>query len=123
MRPPAAPKPGWPYCDPKWKRVRRQVLERDGNECQFRKRVKVDGQWVYGLCGEVATAVDHIVPWSKAPALAFDPANLQAACTICNTTKANQGRKDRRRGGTAAPARPARPSRAVADDAVTGMTW
>ncbi len=64
------------YNDPAWRRVRKLVLERDEHTCQLRGRG----------CTGVATTVDHIVPLAAGGAR-LDPANLQAACSWCNTSK------------------------------------
>lgn len=55
-----------------FKRVARQVLERDNYRCHY--------------CGRYARAVDHVVPVSKGGA-DLDPANLVAACKRCNSSK------------------------------------
>jgi hypothetical protein len=52
-----------------WRALREYVLDRDSGLCQY--------------CGQAATCVDHIVPWSKGgPDL---PSNLVGACTRCNS--------------------------------------
>ena len=56
-----------------WRRIRAQVLERDGGLCQIRGP----------RCTTVATAVDHIIPVASGGAW-FDPQNLRGACTTCN---------------------------------------
>jgi 5-methylcytosine-specific restriction endonuclease McrA len=59
----------------KWKRLRLQVLDRDG--------------WVCAICGGVANTADHIYPRVKGGDMwALD--NLQALCNKCNSSK--QGR-------------------------------
>jgi 5-methylcytosine-specific restriction endonuclease McrA len=59
----------------KWKKLRIQVLDRDG--------------WVCALCGKPAHTADHIWPRVKGGDMwALD--NLQALCTKCNSSK--QGR-------------------------------
>ena len=55
----------------KWKRLRLQVLDRDGRECP---------------CGKPADTVDHIIPRVKGGDMwAMD--NLQAMCKSCNSSK------------------------------------
>jgi hypothetical protein len=70
-----------PQYGSKWRRVRKQVLERDGYVCQVRLK----------RCTITATCVDHIVPVSAGGSW-LDKANLRAACEPCNL-----GRVDRRR--------------------------
>lgn len=71
----------WPYTGP-WRRIRQQVLERDGHLCQIRGP----------NCTRLADQVDHIVPWDKGGA-PYDPTNLRAACRRCNVGRANKGRE------------------------------
>lgn len=59
-----------------WRRVSRQVLNRDRHLCQIR----------YPGCRTYADTVDHIVGWDHGGSH-FDMANLQAACRICNSKK------------------------------------
>ncbi len=59
-----------PYWTPQWRRIRLYVLDRDGRRC-----------W---RCGRPANTVDHIVAAADGGAL-YDPANLRAACTTCNS--------------------------------------
>jgi len=56
-----------------WRKVRREVLARDGHMCQ------IGGS----KCSRVATEVDHIVPWRQGGAL-YEMGNLRAACKQCN---------------------------------------
>jgi 5-methylcytosine-specific restriction protein A len=74
------------YDRPEWRRLRKQVLLRDGYLCQIR----LSG------CRGTATAADHIVSPEDGGA-PFDPTNCQAACITCNSTKANEARARRRR--------------------------
>lgn len=69
---------GW-TASPQWRRVRLQVLDRDGRRCQIRGP----------RCRGAATEVDHIVPAADGGPL-FDPANLRAACDWCNTWRAQR---------------------------------
>lgn len=55
------------------------VLERDGYQCRIKGP----------KCRGAAAEVDHIVPWRDGGAW-FDPANLRAACSWCNTWRANR---------------------------------
>lgn len=64
---------------PQWRRVRIEVLERDNHTCRIRGP----------KCTGHATAVDHIIPAEDGGAL-FDLANLRAACTNCNTWRAQR---------------------------------
>jgi 5-methylcytosine-specific restriction enzyme A len=61
-----------------WQTVRRQVLARDGFECQIR----------LPKCRGQATAVDHIVELEDGGSR-YDLSNLQAACASCNASKRN----------------------------------
>src|SRR4051794_7744951 len=60
-----------------WKRLRREVLERDRYECQER---------LPGCTGH-ASQVDHIVNTAVGGA-PLDPDNCQAICTPCNARNA-----------------------------------
>lgn len=71
-----------------WRRVRLQVLERDGRVCRY--------------CGRAATTVDHVVPKIKGGS--DDLGNLVAACVRCNTSKGDRPAPGRRRSPAAAPA-------------------
>jgi 5-methylcytosine-specific restriction protein A len=62
-----------------WQQVRLTVLQRDHYQCQIRRQ---------GCIG-VATTVDHIQPLSRG-GKRLDPANLQAACLVCNSGKGNR---------------------------------
>jgi 5-methylcytosine-specific restriction endonuclease McrA len=61
-----------------WRKVRDQVMARDGGVCQVRSRV----------CRGRATVVDHIQDWKLGGAWR-DPSNLRAACRACNAWLAN----------------------------------
>lgn len=62
--------------DPRWKRLRRKVLKRDGGMCQIRGP----------RCIVTATAVDKIRPAAQGGD-GFDPDNLQAVCRPCHDAK------------------------------------
>ncbi len=70
------------YSSHTWRKIRLQVLERDGYTCQIHSN----------RCTRTATQVDHIVPVTKGGAK-YDPNNLRASCKNCNL-----GRIDRTRG-------------------------
>jgi 5-methylcytosine-specific restriction protein A len=72
------------YDRPKWRPLRKRMLLRDDYLCQIRLG-----------CRGTATAADHIV--SEDGGALFDPANCQASCVRCNSTKANKARARRRR--------------------------
>lgn len=55
-----------------FRKVAREVLERDNYTCRY--------------CGRHAGTVDHVVPVSQGGAK-LDPANLVAACSYCNSSK------------------------------------
>jgi len=67
-----------------WPRIRVQVLDRDRYSCQ----IKGPG------CTIDATCVDHIISTNNGGAW-WDPANCRAACTPCNTWRANTERHNR----------------------------
>ena len=75
----------WIYSTPTWRRVRLEILARDGGQCQIR------GEG----CTGTATEVDHKVPLRNG-GNAFDPDNLRAACKPCNIARAHRGRGRRR---------------------------
>lgn len=64
-----------PY-DHRWQQMRQAVLLRDDHACQIRGP----------QCVGVATHVDHIVPLSEG-GQRLDPANLRAACAVCNLSR------------------------------------
>uniref|UniRef100_UPI00389B3972 HNH endonuclease n=1 Tax=Mycobacterium sp. HUMS_1102779 TaxID=3383487 RepID=UPI00389B3972 len=69
-----------------WKRIRRDILDRDGHRCQIHYP---------GICTGKATTVDKIQPASRRPDLALDPTNLRGACAPCNDHKARTTDKQR----------------------------
>lgn len=62
-----------------WQRLVPKILDRDHRACQIRTP---------GICTRTATVVDKIIPAAKRPDLAYDEANLRAACRPCNDHKA-----------------------------------
>lgn len=62
-----------------WKRFERDILRRDGYQCQIRYE---------GICIGHASVVDKKQPAARRPDLAMNPANCQAACPPCNDHKA-----------------------------------
>ena len=68
------------YRDPRWRRVRARVLERDDHRCQ-----------IHGpRCTVQATQVDHIIPLSLGGRW-LDPTNLRASCANCNRDRVGKG--------------------------------
>lgn len=67
------------YSSPRYQRLRLQILERDGYICQVRGP----------KCKGKATQLDHIVPTADGGSM-FDPANCRAACSWCNTWRAQR---------------------------------
>jgi hypothetical protein len=63
-----------------WRRVRMQVLKRDGARCACCGSTPADG---------VKMNVDHIKPRKLYPQLALDLSNLQVLCEVCNHGKGN----------------------------------
>jgi 5-methylcytosine-specific restriction endonuclease McrA len=74
------------YDDPRWRRLRKVVRERD-RVCQLR---------LQGCTGG-AECADHIVSFVERPDLAFELSNVQAACRHCNSVKAAWSARYRRR--------------------------
>jgi 5-methylcytosine-specific restriction endonuclease McrA len=64
-----------------WRKVRAEVLERDGWQCQH--------------CGQPANTVDHLVSLAEGGSR-LDPNNLVACCSDCNSRR---GGATRRPGG------------------------
>jgi 5-methylcytosine-specific restriction endonuclease McrA len=58
----------------KWRKVRAEVLERDGYRCHY--------------CGEKANTVDHVKPVIAGGT--DDAANLRASCAPCNRAKGSE---------------------------------
>lgn len=57
-------------------RLRKQIFDRDGYECQVR------GPGCTGRAEELG----HIVPRRVDPSRILDPSNLRAECSVCNGT-------------------------------------
>jgi 5-methylcytosine-specific restriction endonuclease McrA len=77
------------YASVAWRRLRLQVLQRDGYLCQIR----------LAGCTRAATSVDHIYPVHMAPELALEDSNCRSACRHCNSVLgARYGNKLRGRG-------------------------
>jgi len=75
---PSTTKFGWVYKDPRWKAVRKLVLERD--------------KWRCTNCGcsvrtKFAARVDHIVAVSADISLAFTITNLRTLCVPCDAVR------------------------------------
>lgn len=68
------------------------VLNRDGWVC----RIRLKG------CTDVATTADHIVSLDDGGAW-YDPLNLRAACSHCNSLRGNITKQLKRNGGAEAP--------------------
>lgn len=84
-----------------WRRLRKQVLERDNYTCQMR----LEG------CTGLAVTVDHIQPIALGGAW-WEPTNLRAACTKCNIAAGHRTRAllaGNKRAKAAAPTQPSRP--------------
>jgi 5-methylcytosine-specific restriction endonuclease McrA len=60
----------------KWRAFRLTILARDSYTCVY--------------CNQPANSVDHLVPVSKAPDMAFSPDNCVSACTKCNSAKGSR---------------------------------
>jgi len=62
------------YSTARWQRLRKAVLAHYGYVCQIQG----------SRCTVHAATVHHLVPSSQAPELFWEPANLVAACRLCN---------------------------------------
>ena len=71
-----------------WRRVRMEVLKRDGASCLCCGATPKDG---------VKMHVDHIKPRRKFPELALNKDNLQVLCEVCNHGKGNWDQTDWRK--------------------------
>jgi 5-methylcytosine-specific restriction endonuclease McrA len=69
-----------------WRKVRLQVLARDGGLCQIRGPG----------CRGIANEVDHVRPTAMGGSW-YDPINLRAACTTCNRKRAGAFTQRQRR--------------------------
>jgi 5-methylcytosine-specific restriction protein A len=63
----------------RWRRLRKMYLRRHP--------LCADPYGRHGEVGEIATEVDHVVPWSTDANLAFDSSNLQSLCKRCHARK------------------------------------
>ena len=68
-----------------WRRLRMQILKRDGAKCSCCGATPADGR---------VMNVDHIKPRRKYPEMALDPSNLQVLCSECNHGKGNWDETD-----------------------------
>jgi hypothetical protein len=73
------------YSTPQWRRLRYDVLKRDGGKCQLCGRGRAEG---------VVLNVDHIKNRRDFPHLAMDLNNLQTLCANCNEGKGNRDDTD-----------------------------
>jgi hypothetical protein len=73
---------------PAWRRLRSQVLERWGHQCQRCGRTPQDG---------IIINVDHIKPRRDFPELALEFDNCQVLCDVCNHGKGNSDGRDWRK--------------------------
>jgi 5-methylcytosine-specific restriction endonuclease McrA len=69
-----------------WRRIRIEVLERDGFRCQLG----------YEGCLGSASEVDHLVDLVMGGAV-YDPDNCRAVCARCHRRRSNAVRERRRR--------------------------
>ena len=69
------------YASPEWNALRQQVVAEEGTRCKdCRREIKK----------QLDVTVDHILPRSKHPELAFTRSNLQVLCRGCNARKGTQ---------------------------------
>lgn len=71
-----------------WRRVRMEVLKRDGRKCACCGATPDDGVKIH---------VDHIKNRRDFPSLALDKNNLQVLCEVCNHGKGNWDSTDWRK--------------------------
>ena len=65
-----------PYDHPRWRKLRLEILARDGHWCQIRGP----------RCTGTATQCDHIISWRELPEEQwFAPEMLRASCRPCNS--------------------------------------
>jgi 5-methylcytosine-specific restriction endonuclease McrA len=74
------------YGSLRWKRLRLAVLNRDNYLCQIQG----------ANCRGTANSVNHRIPVSQGGAF-FDPENLEASCTACNSSGGAYLTRDNRR--------------------------
>ncbi len=72
--------------DGHWRRVRDEVLERDGHRCQLR----------YPGCELDAVEVDHVDPVAMGDAV-LDPGNCRSVRGVCHRRRSNATRQRTRR--------------------------
>ena len=72
-----------------WKKIRKQVLERDGYQCLIKGP----------NCARIADQVDHIIPVLEGGSW-FDDRNLRAACRRCNVGRNNADANERWKSST-----------------------
>ncbi len=69
------------YASPEWNALRQQVVAEEGTRCKdCRREIKK----------QLDVTVDHILPRSKHPELAFTRSNLQVLCRGCNSRKGDR---------------------------------
>ena len=66
------------YFSDAWKRVRKEVLRRDGYRCVFCGK---------DVSGYKKSRIDHIVPLKEEPSLGLDPKNLRTLCAPCDNRR------------------------------------
>jgi hypothetical protein len=74
----------WYTSTSRWRRLRKEILERDQYEC------RIGGP----KCQRDATDADHIIPVEDGGPV-WDPENLRAACHWCNVWRAQEQKKRR----------------------------
>lgn len=82
------------YHSKEWKRIRKDVLARDGGMCQDcmdRMRAEI------GFRPRRATLVHHIIPRSERPDLALVMDNLRSLCDSCHEERHPERRSKKKR--------------------------
>ena len=75
------------YDSAAWRYLRGVVLAESAQRSET-------GSPVCAMCGDRATAVDHRVPVSERPDLAFERSNLRPICRKCNSSRSAKRRAE-----------------------------
>jgi 5-methylcytosine-specific restriction enzyme A len=89
------------YDSYKWRKLSKQIKERDNNECQDCKRnglVQIDTNEYSETAKrkKIALVVDHIKELEDHPDLAFEKDNLETLCVQCHNTKHGRAWNERK---------------------------
>jgi len=81
---PAKLKQGKRYIE--WRKFRKQYLDKHPPNDQGYYECYLCGKWIE----KKWTTLDHVIPRSNRPDLAFDESNIKTCCFTCNTKKGSQ---------------------------------